>query len=268
MCDTKQVGVYTVHIVRDEHPDQPYNEDIFVVAFGREFYVTTPEWDRQGDFNMFVSPKFSEEECIAGAEEPKVQPKEGPEDPLWRAVYIANTSNQVEALLAGSGEDIGWDDADGRQAAWTDLGERQDIWAAWLAFREAHATWACFNLIVRYHGGGCVTIDLGEIWEGDTEQLPRWDRSEGQPSGYVVIRKLDKKGQPLDWTRPFNEIAESVVREWQDYIDGNVWRYEVVDEDGEVVEACGGYIGEEEYCMSEGVSMAEHLMERRSKESA
>lgn len=53
-----------------------------------------------------------------------------------------------------------------------------------------------------------------------------------------------------------------------DWYDGNVWGYRVVrpvlDEDGDEVdteelESCWGYVGDWEYCMAEGVAMAEHI---------
>ena len=39
-----------------------------------------------------------------------------------------------------------------------------------------------------------------------------------------------------------------------DILDGNIWQHSIIDPNGEIVDACGGFVGEPEYCEVEGLS--------------
>lgn len=51
----------------------------------------------------------------------------------------------------------------------------------------------------------------------------------------------------------------SPVTSCQNIVDGDVYYFAVIDDDGETVDSCGGFIGESEYCLSEGKAAAEHF---------
>jgi hypothetical protein len=54
------------------------------------------------------------------------------------------------------------------------------------------------------------------------------------------------------------ESAESEVQEYRDYLRGEVFRWEVTDPAGTVLDSCSGYIGDTDYPMSEARESAKH----------
>jgi len=84
----------------------------------------------------------------------------------------------------------------------------------------------------------------------------------GWDSGQVGLIYMDKKtllseapGKPKILTKQAKEWAlkylERDVEIYDQYITGEVYRYEITDDEGEVVESCGGMYGEE-FCQSQG----------------
>lgn len=70
------------------------------------------------------------------------------------------------------------------------------------------------------------------------------------------------------------KVREAAIRCMQgevesvdDYLTGNVWGYRVLDADGEELDACWGFVGDEEYCRSEGESAAEWHIKQAAKEA-
>jgi hypothetical protein len=65
------------------------------------------------------------------------------------------------------------------------------------------------------------------------------------------------------FTQAENELYQE-VRTYSDYLEGDVCGYVVEDEEGETVESCWGYYGEEgrKYALSEAKSIVDHLHER------
>lgn len=60
---------------------------------------------------------------------------------------------------------------------------------------------------------------------------------------------------------------EAEVKEYDQFIRNDVWRYVVEDEDGETVDSCGGYFGDE-YCEIEGKSVLKSMAEDAAKQRA
>lgn len=57
---------------------------------------------------------------------------------------------------------------------------------------------------------------------------------------------------------------KSEVDVYSDWANGSVYYYRITDKDGDEVDSCYGFIGDPEYALSEGVSLAEHYeMEAR-----
>lgn len=53
------------------------------------------------------------------------------------------------------------------------------------------------------------------------------------------------------------DALRSEIKELDDYLTGQVYYYKVLDQDGEELDSCYGFIGESEYCLKEGLSAAE-----------
>ena len=257
IVDERKVGNCTVKVYHDEHPSHPDegNDDLFLISFSTDFHVVRkPYWDCLGDFSDFMHPKYKldmpeDEEESGDYEEPAEEPKDNRTDPLWRKAYCEACDNQIEALLHASGEDTDFEDSSGRAAATKDYGRRHDLWYEWQRYKAEHAEWACFTLNVHYHGGGYTRLSLGGIYTGFEED--KWGPE--SPRGFVMVKKS------AGWLQPLEETAESLVKDWQSYCDGDVYGYVVTDdlEEDEEVDSCWGYVGDQDYCMTEGVSAAE-----------
>jgi hypothetical protein len=254
LVEERVVGNCTVKVYHDtdpQHPDEG-NDDLFLVSFSNDFHVVRKgTWDGAGDFRDFLHPRFQVEGCNPEEElpEPVEKPQNGASDPEWRRVYVDNCSDQLEQVLLEAGQDSGFGDLAGRSAARENFDFRMDVWDAWKRFKSAHAEWACFTLGVRNFGGGNIGLRLGEIYDGS--ETNGWG-DPVEPDGFVMVKKS------AGWHAELEKVAESLVQEWQDYCEGNVYGYVVTDDlEDEEVDSCWGFIGDREYCMAEGVSAAE-----------
>ncbi len=90
----------------------------------------------------------------------------------------------------------------------------------------------------------------------------RWD------SGQVGIVYMTKAQAVENWgkkivTAKVREAAikclKAEIEELDNYLTGQVYGYRVYDPEGEEVESCWGFFGDSDYCLSEGVSVAEYL---------
>ena len=263
--DTFEVGGCTVNIWPDEHADSPDewgDNERFIVCGAREFTIERSDW-YLSRFEQFMLPNLQEgimdmveRGVISGAEEPLSEPKDGPDDPRWREVYVEHCSNAIEQLLVAAGQDAGWDDRDGMSAAYRDFGARTDLWEAWRQYRAMHAEWACFELTVRNYGGGHLQMSLGDIYDGNP--IYRWGRWTDGPDGFVMI----KREEGVDPRK----AAEGLVETWNQYLEGDIWYFQITDENGEMVDSCGGYYGFDD-CVTEARSAAEHYNKTRNKEA-
>lgn len=62
-----------------------------------------------------------------------------------------------------------------------------------------------------------------------------------------------------DTIRNALECMKGEIRTLDQCLQGDIYSYSVVDDSGDVVESCCGYVGEPDYTMAEGVSVAEWL---------
>lgn len=73
------------------------------------------------------------------------------------------------------------------------------------------------------------------------------------------------------YTKKVREAAmrcmQGEVESVDDYLTGNVWGYRVLDADGEVLDSCWGFVGDEKYCREEGESMAEWHIKKAAEEA-
>jgi hypothetical protein len=254
LADERKVGNCTVKVYYDvdpQHPDEG-NDDLFIVSFSNNFHVVRKgKWDGVGDFRDFLHPRFVVDGWDASQDlpEPAEEPQDGASDPEWRRIYLENCTDQLEQVLLEAGQDSGFNNLAGRSAARENYDFRKDVWSAWQSFKASHSEWACFALDVRHYGGGSINLSLGEIYDGS--ETDRWG-DPAEPEGFVMVKRT------AGWHVPVEQVAKSLVEEWQSYCDGDVYGYTVTDDlEDEEVDACWGYIGDREYCMSEGVSAAE-----------
>lgn len=105
----------------------------------------------------------------------------------------------------------------------------------WLASHEPTITdtsspfygWAVFPVNAYIHGG--VTVSLGSFKGCVPEGHARFD------SGVCGVLLL-APGKPYDWAKGIIEAAD-------DWLQGNVYGWEIVDEEGDVKDSCWGYYG-------------------------
>lgn len=241
------------------HPDEG-SDDVFLVSFDRNFWVVRKNtWDEVSDFRDFIHPRFQVDGWDRDEDlpEPAAKPEDGPADPRWREVYMAHCTDQMEVLLLAAGEDTPFTNPEGRAAAGAHWDFQMNVWEAWQRFKAAHADWACFTLDVRYYGGGCVSISLGEIYDGS--ETDRWGDPK-EPHGFVMVKKS------AGWKHTMQEVAESIVKEWSHYLDGEVYGYDIVDEDGDSLDSCWGFIGDMEDCEKEALSTLQYFADKRRKQ--
>jgi len=83
---------------------------------------------------------------------------------------------------------------------------------------------------------------------------------------YVTKEQLRKEYNVEELTQDIIDKAHKMLQgevETQDaYIRGDCYCYVIEDEDGEVVESCGGYLGDEDYCRKDAEDMVNYLVER------
>lgn len=108
-----------------------------------------------------------------------------------------------------------------------------------------------FPLYAYIHSG--VALSLGR------DSYPFNDRWDVSYKGFVLVKRQIK----WSWTKgKAKEIAESVVKEWNTYLSGDVWGYNIE----QFNDSCWGYYGYDT-CLEEAKKIVDwHLEENRKKE--
>lgn len=92
----------------------------------------------------------------------------------------------------------------------------------------------------------------------------------GWDSGQVGYIYCTREQVREEWGGDLDK-AESYLRgeitEYDAYLRGEVYYYVVVDEDGETLESCGGFIGCMDECKSQGIDAAEGEIARLDREA-
>lgn len=97
----------------------------------------------------------------------------------------------------------------------------------------------------------------------------QWDSGQ---VGYIYVerdtflkefgfKKMTKKAKER-----LNDLLTGEVEEYDSYLTGDVYGFKVEDEEGDTIESCWDFIGDQEYCFKEGVSTAEWLIKKDIKE--
>jgi len=61
------------------------------------------------------------------------------------------------------------------------------------------------------------------------------------------------------------EIVKHEIATYNSYLQGDVYAWDVVDADGEILESCHGYIGETDYPLSEAIDTAKYINAQRAQ---
>ncbi len=62
--------------------------------------------------------------------------------------------------------------------------------------------------------------------------------------GYVYIKvPEDVLSRIGDASRDVNKMKDALIEQYEQWCNGDVWCYDILDTDGEIVESCGGYYG-------------------------
>lgn len=112
-------------------------------------------------------------------------------------------------------------------------------------------------LPLRIYDHGGVSISTSDSYPYNCG----WDSS---MVGFIYISREDmvkEFGKQL-CTKFVREKARRCLTQevatYDECLRGEVYGWIVTDNDGEVIDSCWGYVGDEDYVMSEGISVAEH----------
>lgn len=109
---------------------------------------------------------------------------------------------------------------------------------------------------------------------------PFFEDPGGWDSGVVGFIFQTAKGIREQWMLPRNkkltdeQIAAALngleieIGEYNDYLSGNCYGYVIEDADGDHLESCWGFLGDDTYCKAEAISMADAIADRRDKKQA
>jgi len=109
--------------------------------------------------------------------------------------------------------------------------------------------------LLDHSGLSMSTGDFGDPW--DSGQV-----------GFIYATWDDVKKEYGD-TSPESlqrakEVLQGEVETYDQYLRGDVYYYKIEDEDGEIVESCGGYYGEE-YAKNDGIRSLNALAKKKVK---
>lgn len=110
------------------------------------------------------------------------------------------------------------------------------------------ATHHVFMLEAYIHG----EVRLALAGEGNFPDR-QWDVS---LLGAVFVSKKEWR-----LTKSARKAAESLIKEWNQYLSGDVWGYVIEDDDGNHIDSCWGFYGRE-YCEKEGQTALAYALEQ------
>lgn len=107
-----------------------------------------------------------------------------------------------------------------------------------------HAGAVMLPLYLFDHSGLSMTTNANEF--------ARWDSAGWDWGGvgviYVTLERAKKEWNKTRVTKQFRarlvELLRGEVSTYDDYLRGNCWGFDVLDQDGDVLDSCGGFIGD------------------------
>jgi len=229
---------YLIRIIQDEWVDSP---------------------DDWGDVEVFLGWTENRRHCCGRRKWPKEDAKvymewgEGP----WTTVY------------GGAIPPEEWDE-DGPHDGW-EFKEAHGLYEEWLSHQEEESdtTYSVFGVEIADYGGGNVALRFND----------NWDDNDGYifvrvPGGRTPMARLAAQAADTETTTPF-ERAKALMATWNQYLQGDVWCYDVgkivgTDEDGDLVvedaDSCAGYYGFSD-CKEAAESIVDSLVEQELKKT-
>lgn len=117
-------------------------------------------------------------------------------------------------------------------------------------FKDTHHV---FNLEAYIHSG----VRLALSGEGNFPDR-QWDVSQ---LGFVFASKKEWRLR-----KSARKAAESIIETWNQYLSGDVWGFDVTDEDGNSLDSCCGFYGLN-YAKEQAIESAEHCLENMAAEA-
>lgn len=129
----------------------------------------------------------------------------------------------------------------------------REIWEHLQTGKKLYNGYFIFPLYAYIHSG--VVLSVGDHNFPDA----RWDVS---MTGFVLVKRT--KGMYTS-DKAF-KLAESITKEWNTYLCGDVWGFKITDTtDDDEVDSCWGFYGEMEDCLKEAESTVEAWIESDKK---
>lgn len=121
---------------------------------------------------------------------------------------------------------------------------------------ESVCTWAAEN---GFHCYPVFKYEHGNVAYSTAPFSCPWDSGQ---AGYLLL-SLEEWPEMDDKA---DSYAKGTLESYTAWCNGSVYGWIVEDEDGENLESCWGYIGESDYALEEGLSMAAHLEKARNRD--
>ena len=109
-----------------------------------------------------------------------------------------------------------------------------------------------FPVYAYIHSG--VALSLGK------NSYPFNDSFDTSMRGFALVKK-DSEYTPT--SEAAQKVAQALVTEWNDYLSGNVWVYQVA-RNGEIVDSCAGFYGDEG--KEDATNQAKEIIKHHQKE--
>lgn len=114
-------------------------------------------------------------------------------------------------------------------------------------------------LMIYDHSG--VTLWVGDMPRGIPGEHVGWDT--GQVGFiYTTQKQIDLLGAPAD---SIDRQLRAEVKEWDDFMTGNIYGFVIEDKDGEELERGGGCIGDPRYALEEADGWIKWYRQDQSK---
>lgn len=96
------------------------------------------------------------------------------------------------------------------------------------------------------------------VWIGDNAPFMHHAQFDSGQVGFVYATPESIAMTGVDEDH-IDEAIESEVKEWNDYLTGQVFGYQILDIDGKVEDDCYGFIGEEKYAIEEAKATVDSM---------
>lgn len=119
----------------------------------------------------------------------------------------------------------------------------------------------CYLPVFAYEHGG-ITLKTS----------PFYDSFDSGIIGFIYVLKSKCLGEwkKKRWTKEFENkiknILKSEIEQFDDYLTGNCWGYEVVDENETFVDSLWGYIGHMKLCIEDAKSLVDFEIKAREQQ--